>query len=40
VVFRMRFEGGKAYKKVYINSGLTRNHIPIKNYASFLKEIS
>jgi hypothetical protein len=37
---KIGFDGAKAYKEVYINVVLTTNHIPIKDYASFLKEIS
>lgn len=37
---KIRFDGAKAYKKVYRNSILTINPILIKDYASFLKEIS
>ena len=37
---KIRFDGAKAYKEVSINGVLTTNCIPIKDYASFLKEIS
>ena len=40
ILEEIKFDGAKAYKETYINGVLTTNRIPIKDYASFLKEIS
>jgi hypothetical protein len=37
---KIRFDGAEASKEVSIKGVLTTNRIPIKDYASFLKEIS
>ena len=34
------FDGAETYKEVYLKGVSTRHSIPIKDYASFLKEIS
>jgi len=35
-----KFGGATVSKETYINVVLTPNHIPIKNYGSFLEKIS
>ena len=37
---KIRFDGAEAYKETYRNGILTTNRTPIKDYTSFLKEIS
>jgi uncharacterized protein YjbI with pentapeptide repeats len=37
---KIRFDGAKAYKEVSKKGVLSRHYIPIKDYPSFLKEIS
>ena len=37
---KIKFSGTEAYREVSINGVLTENHVPIKDYASFLKKVS